>query len=169
MTATTTVKVFGVKEALKELNKLDSERRKAVNARAVDIARPATDSIKAAYPVRYLSGMSRTWQRRGRALFPYDQATAQKGVKLKIDTSKKNTSTIRIQQLNPAAAIIDMAGKAGGQTPQGTRFVDALQAQFGPPSRVMWPAYERKAADVERQMFELIEQLMAELNKRLVM
>jgi hypothetical protein len=33
----------------------------------------------------------------------------------------------------------------------------------------MWPAYERKAADVERQMFELIEQLMAELNKRLVM
>lgn len=169
MTPTTTVKVFGVKEALKELNGLDRERRKAVNKRAVDIARPATDSIKAAYPSRYLSGMSRKWVRRQRALFPYDQAAAQKGVTLKIDTSRANTSTIRIDQKNPAAAIIDMAGKAGGQTPQGTRFVDAMVAQFGQPSRVMWPAYERKSAEVERQMFELIAELMDSVNKRLVM
>lgn len=169
MTTSTKIQVFGVKEALKELNDINPDLRKRINAKAKDIAKPATDAIKNAYPAKYLSGMAGGWSRRGRQLFPYDQAAARKGVVLKIDTGKRSQSVIRIDQKNPAAAIIDMAGKRGGNTPQGQRFVEKLTAMFGPPSRVMWPTYERQGANVERNMFEVVEELMETVNKKLVM
>lgn len=164
----TTIKVFGVKEALKELNGIDRDLRKAINKSAKDIAKPAVDGIKNAYPTQYLSGMARPWSQKGRQLFPYEQSTAKKGVQLKIDTSKKNVSVIRIQQMNPAAAIVDMAGKKGGGSAQGARFVAIIKNMFGEPSRVMWPEYEKRSADVERGMFGVVETLMVQVNKNLV-
>ena len=169
MTPTVTVKVFGVKEALKELKDIDGERRAMINKKAVEIAKPATDAIKAAYPTQYLSGMSRKWTERGRQKFPYDQNKARKGVSHQVDTGKRNTSTIRIDQKDPAASIIDMAGKAGGANPQGARFVALLELQFGPASRVMWPEYLKRGQEVENNMFGLIQELMEAVNKRLVM
>lgn len=169
MTVDAKIQVFGVKEALKELKELDPELRKDLNKKAKEVVKPATDAIKSAYPARYLSGMSRSWRdKRGNPKFPYDRAAAQKAVGLKIDTGKRNQGTIVIVQKDPAASIIDMAGKAGGQSPQGARFVDALTAQFGPPSRVMWPTYERNADAVERNMVDLVEDLMDTIGKRLV-
>ena len=169
MTVDANIQVFGVKEALKELKELDPQLRKDLNKKAKEVVRPATDAIKNAYPNRYLSGMARSWTQRGNRKFPYDRAAAQKAVGLKIDTGKRNQGTIVIIQKDPAASIIDMAGKAGGQSPQGARFVDAITAQFGPPSRVMWPTYERNADAVERNMVDLVEDLMDTIGKRLVM
>jgi hypothetical protein len=164
----TTIKVFGVKEALKEINGIDRQLRKDINAKAKDIAKPAVDGIKNAYPPQYLSGMARPWSQKGRQLFPYQQSAARKGVQLKIDTSKKNVSVIRIQQMNPAAAIVDMAGKQGGRGAQGGRFVAVIKMMFGEPSRVMWPEYEKRGTDVERGMLNVVEDLMTQLNKNLV-
>jgi hypothetical protein len=169
MTVDVGVTVFGVKEALKELKNIDPEMRKIVDAKAKDIARPATDSIKAQYPEKYLSGMAKMWTQRGRQLFPYDQAAARKGVVVKVDTGRKNLSVIRIEQKNPAAAIIDMAGKRGSDNPQGDMFIYNLTINAGNPSRVMWPTFERQAAQVNQQMFNVIKDLMATLNKNLVM
>lgn len=169
MTANAHIQVFGVKEALKELRELDPELRKDLNKRAKEVVKPATDAIKAAYPGKYLSGMSRSWVSKGKQKFPYDKTAAAKAVGLKIDTGKKNRGTIVIVQKDPAAAIIDMAGKAGGQSPQGARFVDAITAQFGPPSRVMWPTYEKNASAVEQNMVDLVADLMDAVEKRLVM
>lgn len=163
MTTTTTVGVFGVKEALKELREIDPELRKAINKRAKDVVKPATDAMKAQYPAQLLSGMKRNWQQRGRQLFPYDQAAARKGVTLKVNTSKKSTSVIAIIQKNPAAAIIDMAGKGGS-----SRFNDALTALFGQPSRVMWPTYEKNANNVTDNMREVVNDLMAAVGKRVL-
>ena len=106
----TSVEVFGIKEALKELSSLDLDLRKQINLEAKTIAKPATDGIKAAYPSKYLSGMSKPWVQRGRQLFPYTDTAARKGVQLKIATGKKNVSVIGIEQKDAAAAIIDMAG-----------------------------------------------------------
>jgi hypothetical protein len=169
MTATMTIKVFGVKEALKELNDIDPDLRKQINAKAKDIVKPAVDAIKSKYPSKYLSGMQRPWTQRNATKFPYDQAAAQKGVGIKIDTSKKAQSVIRIQQRNPAAAIIDMAGKQGGRSLQGGRFVDSLTAMFGQPSRVMWPGYLTQGNEVEQRMFNLVKDLMQSVNKNLAM
>jgi hypothetical protein len=122
----TSVQVFGIKEALKELSALDPNLRKQINRDAKTIAKPATDGIKNAYPNKYLSGMSKPWVQRSRQLFPYDAALARKGVQLKIATGKKNVSVIGIEQKDPAAAIIDMAGKKGGTSTQGARFIASL-------------------------------------------
>jgi len=168
MTTSTSVGVFGVKEALKELRNIDPELRKLINARAKDVVKPATDAMKAQYPARLLSGMARNWQQRGRQLFPYDQAAARRGVTLKVNTSKKSTSVISIIQKNPAAAIIDMAGKGGGGSAQGSRFADALTALFGQPSRVMWPTYDKNSANVTENMQEVVNDLMAAVGKRVI-
>ena len=169
MTVDAKIQVFGVKEALKELKELDPQLRKDLNKKAKDVVSPATNAIKNAYPNRFLSGMARPWTQRGNRKFPYDRTAAQKAVGLKIDTGKKNRGTIVIIQKDPAASIIDMAGKAGGQSPQGARFVDAITAQFGPPSRVMWPTYERNADAVERNMVDLVQDLMDTIGKRMMM
>jgi len=163
------VTVFGVKEALRELKDLDPELRKTINVKAKDIAKPATDAIKAQYPPKLLSGMAGKWDSQGRQLFPYDQAAARKGVVVKVDTGRKSRSVIRIDQKNPAAAIIDMAGKQGGKNKQGAMFIANLTALFGQPSRVMWPTYDRQAAQVNQQMFNVVKDVMATLNKNLVM
>jgi hypothetical protein len=169
MTMTTTITVFGVKEALKELRDIDPDLRKQINAKAKDIAKPAVDGIKNAYPQKYLSGMQRNWTQRSRPKFPYDQAAARKGVVLKIDTGKKSQSVIRIDQRDPAAAIIDMAGKKGGRNAQGGRFVDALTAIYGQPSRVMWPTYLANGNEVQQRMFNVVEDLMEMVNKKVLM
>jgi hypothetical protein len=168
MTVNTTVGVFGVKEALKELREIDPDMRKLINARAKDVVKPATEAIKAQYPARLLSGMSRSWQQRGRALLPYDQAAARRGVTVKVNTSRKSTSVISVIQKNPAAAIVDMAGKRGGSNAQGARFIDALTSLFGAPSRVMWPTYERNNDKVVDNMRAVIDDLMAAVNKRVL-
>ena len=71
--------------------------------------------------------------------------------------------------MNPAAAIIDMAGKKGGASPQGGRFVDALTAIYGQPSRVMWPGYEKNGTELERRMFNVVEDVMEMVNKKVLM
>ena len=168
MTVNTTMGVFGIKEALKELREIEPDLRKQINARAKDVVKPATDAIKAQYPPQLLSGMARAWQQRGRALLPYDQSAARKGVTVKINTSRKSTSVISIIQKNPAAAIVDMAGKAGGTNAQGARFIAALTSLFGSPSRVMWPTYEKNNDKVTDNMRAVVDDLMAAVNKRVL-
>ena len=168
MTTSTTIGVFGVKEALKELRDIDPELRKAINKRAKDVVQPVTTAIKNNYPTQYLSGMARNWNERGRAKFPYSQAAARKGVVLKINTGKKSTSVISIIQKDPAASIIDMAGKQGGKNAQGGRFIAALSIFFGPPSRVMWPTFEKNSDKVSENMQEVVNDLMAAVGKRVL-
>ena len=157
--------VIGVKETIKELRQLDPELRKEFNRNAKNVAKPVIDRAKSSYPAQYLSGMARMWSQRNRQLFPYSQRDAQKGVVFKINTGKRATAVLTIIQKNPAAAIIDMAGKRGGSSPQGQRFISAL---FGAPSRVMWPAYESSENDVLRAMMELVEDAAKTVENRIV-
>ena len=167
MTATAGVEVDGVKEAIKELRNVDPLYRKQLNKDAKEVAAPAVDDAKGRYPMQFLSGMKYQWAPKGKVKFPYDQSKAQRGVKVKVDTSKKNQGTIVITQTDPAAAIIDMAGKAGGKGARGSNFV-AQMTRFGPPSRIMWPAYVAHSGDIEKNMVALIETVMEQVNRNMV-
>ena len=167
MTATAGVEVYGVKEAIKELRNLDPLYRKQLNKDAKEVAAPAVDDAKGRYPMQFLSGMKFQWAPKGKVTFPYDQMKAQRGVKVKVDTSKKNQGTIVITQTDPAAAIIDMAGKGEGNGNRGKAFVRNV-AKFGAPSRIMWPAYEAHSADIEQNMVALIETVMDQVNRNMV-
>jgi len=163
----TNVEVIGVKETIKELRSLDPELRKQFNRDARKIAEPITNEAKSRYPAKYLSGMARTWSQRGRKLFPYTQRDAQRGVVFKIDTGRRATSILTIIQKNPAAAIVDMAGKKGGEGRQGETYVRALTLFHGLPSRVMWPAAESQEGRVEDAMIEVVREAAAQVELRI--
>lgn len=158
------IQVIGVKETIKELRQLDPELRKQFNRDAKKIAQPVIDKAKNSYPTKYLSGMARAWSQRGRQLFPYSQRDAQRGVVFKINTNRSAVGILTIIQKNPAAAIVDMAGKAGGSGAQGARFITAL---FGQPSRVMWPAYESTEDQVQREMLDLVREASETVENRI--
>jgi hypothetical protein len=62
-----------------------------------------------------------------------------------------------------------MAGKAGGRNAQGGRFVDALTTIYGQPSRVMWPTYLSNGNEVQQRMFNVVEDVMEMVNKKVLM
>jgi hypothetical protein len=162
------IEVYGIKEAFKELNKLDPILRKQITKDAKEVAKPVVSDAQAKYPPVILSGMKYNWVQKGKQKFPYDQMKARKGITVKIDTSKKNIGTIVITQKDPAAAIIDMAGKKGGTSAQSDRFISALTMMFGMPSRVMWPAYNGNADAVQKNMVELVATVMAAVGRKMV-
>ena len=162
------IEVYGIKEAFKELNKLDPILRKQITKDAKEVAKPVVSDAQAKYPPVILSGMKYNWVQKGKQKFPYDQMKARKGITVKIDTSKKNVGTIVITQKDPAAAIIDMAGKKGGTSAQSDRFISALTMMFGMPSRVMWPAYNSNADAVQKNMVELVATVMAAVGRKMV-
>lgn len=164
----TTVQVIGVKETIKELRQLDPQLRKQFNKDARKVAAPIIDQAKSDYPARYLSGMARAWSQRGRQLFPYNQRDAQRGVVLKIDTGKRATSTLTIIQKNPAAAIIDMAGKKPGEPGKSRNFISAMLLLHGNPSRVMWPAAESQRDQVENEMIKVVAEAANQVQIQIV-
>ena len=161
------VKMSGVKDAVKELRKIDPELRKQFNKDAKAVVRPVVDAAKSNYPSEFLSGMSRPWTQNGVAKFPYIQSKAKSGVRLKVDTRGKAVSIISIRQMNPAASIIDMAGKKGGGSPRGEVFIANLTAKFGNASRVMWPSFERHETEVTFAMVQLINEVMERVDKEI--
>ena len=167
MSVSVSTEVYGIKSAIKELKKIDPELRKQINKDAKEIAQPIISAAKSNYPVAYLSGMKYGWAQKGRVKFPYDQQKAIKGIVVKVDTAKKNKGTIVVMQKDPAAAIIDMAGKKGGNGVRGENFVK-LMSRFGKPSRVMWPAYEAHAPEVLANMEQLVEAVMEAVHRNIV-
>jgi hypothetical protein len=146
MTSRANVEIVGAKEAIKGLRKIDPELRKEFNRDAKEITEPIVTAARNAYRSEYLSGMARKWTQRGNLKFPYDIKAAQRGVRFKADTSRKAVSVLKIQQVNPAAVILDIAGKGSANALGG-----ALD-RFGRPSRVMWPAAEDKLPQVTDRM-----------------
>ena len=69
-------------------------------------------------------------------------------------------ATFYIRTNSKAATLFDMAGKAGGTTPQGRAMIRSLTSRFGKPSRVMWPVYEKNRASVETAIQSIVDDLM---------
>ncbi len=155
-----TPKIEGVKDTVKALRRIDPELRKEFNIKVQAIAAPMTDAMKAEYSDdRFPSGTKRKWtvgktgDNKGRTIFPLTAAKAQKGVKVKINTSYRDRNAFYVMQSNPAAAIFDMAGKKNLNG-----LGNAFTSKFKQPSRVMWPIAEQKLKDVQDEIKDLVEE-----------
>lgn len=149
--------IRGVRQSIVALRKIDPQLRKQFNRRANDIAKPIVLEARRRYTQVPLSGMSRRWAPRGRDVFPFTIQNARRGVKVKIDTSRRlgrgparPVGVVSVKQTNAAAVIFDMAGKA-----TDNQLARNLSARWGQPSRIMWPAAEDQLPNVTRQMEEL--------------
>ena len=164
MTASTRIEVLGAKDTLKALNKIDKELRKQFNADAKEIARPAIEEAQRNYVNMPLSGMARKWNTNGRQVFPYDRAKAVKGVQIKVDTSRKSSNAIAIQQRDPGTAIFESAGRK-----TSNRLGDSLGPLAPGRTRILGPSVLRRRGQVEEQMKQLVlkasRRVQEELNR----
>ena len=77
----------------------------------------------------------------------------------------QNLATFYIRWTGPAAQLFDMAGRASYGTGSGAQMINALNARFGKPSRLMWPAFERRRGDVEDAVRAIVNDLMEQVNR----
>jgi hypothetical protein len=164
---TNSVQVYGVKSALKELNKINPKLRREYTKRYKDIVKPVVQAAKLAFPKSApLSGMARPNTRLG----GWDGGLVAKGVVAKIDTRKArpNTETVGaffIVQKTGWGSIYDIAGRSN----PGSQFVQNLINNGAPnASRAMWPAYVGNAAQVQLAVLDLVGEVMEDVNRNLV-
>lgn len=74
-------------------------------------------------------------------------------------------ATFFIRWEGPGARLFDISGRGSfGQGP-GRGMINALNARFGNASRIMWPAYEHKAASIESAIRDIVNDLMEQVNR----
>jgi hypothetical protein len=111
-----------------------------------------------------LSGMNRKWadSRNGRQLFPFNVASARRGVRANVDTDPRTNAVISIVQYDVAASIFETAGRAN-PNPLG-RQLGFLPANR---TRVIGPAVERSKPKIEDGLKRAVEKALARTNRKL--
>lgn len=167
--------VVGLTETLRDLNKLDKELSKEIRKDIRKAAQPLADEINQAMPGGApLSGMNH----RGRTGW-----NNRKKVAVKLDTRKPRKyvdrpgrtvlNVVRVTTKDAPTAIVDMAGRAGGnqsrapQARQRPNFSSALTARLGPPSRFMWPTAEKELDKVQDEIGKIVKQVEQIMNREL--
>ena len=163
MTATASIEVVGLKDALAQLNKIDKKLRRQITTNFKAIVDPVLVEARRNIPDDApLSGMARSWTgKSGAELMHWESAKVNKNLKAftsgkKVREApggfKQNLATFGIRWGGPQATLFDMARKG--------KLSQSLQAKYGSPSRVIWRAYEAQSNEVEKQVRELVNKVM---------
>jgi hypothetical protein len=168
------IEVYGVKEALRELNKVSPTLRRGFTKEYKSIVQPVIDAAKARFPDQPpVSGMGRPYKKLG----AWDGNLVARGVVAKINTRKarnrnaamgaayETVGTFIIQQKTGWGSIFDMAGK---RNPASMLAQSIAGKGFGNPSRAMWPAYQEHETEINAKVLKLVEDVMTEVNRNLV-
>ena len=183
MTAQIGVEFYGLKEALRELQKTDPALRRQVTkdmkAAAEEAMLPGIrDTIPSSAPTQGFDHRGRTgWNR----------ANQQKQVVFKVDTRKarrrnlqqgaewESIGTVKIVTKGGPLAIADMAGRGPNRTrnrdPKMARpnFADVLTSKLGRgPSRFIWFAGERYIDRLTDRISGIVTEVMRETESRIV-
>jgi len=165
-----TVGVVGAQDAIKQLRKMDPELRKAFNREVTRIAKPVLDEVKQAYKFVPISGMNRVWgggKERQRRVFPLTLKNARRGVRARIDTSSRATSTIYIQQNDPGWAVFETAGRKT-VNPLGQALNGELGHVLEPgKTRLIGRVVFKEKALVEREVTDLVRRVANVFNSKL--
>jgi hypothetical protein len=172
MPVNNTIEIVGVKEALRDLGKLDKDLARQLRKDARKIMQPIVAEAKSNIPNIALSGMSRPWtsKKSGVQLLPWSGATSRKYVKAKTSTKRpsefggvtRDLAVFYVSWAGGVNAIFDMAGRKNNSVMAAN-----LTGKFGPPSRIMWPAAENNADNVEKEMSQVVQEVMKEYNRKL--
>jgi hypothetical protein len=144
--------LIGAKEAVRSLNKIEPGLRKQFAAEATSIAQPAISEAQRRYSAvgwgsTQVKGLSRRWNDGGRPIFPWDSKKASNFVKIRLESDRRRTAVILIEQRNAGTAILEAAGRKNAN-PLG----DALGFIKPRTSRILGPALFSKRAEVTSQM-----------------
>jgi hypothetical protein len=160
------IEVFGLGQALKDLNKIDKVLRRDITKDYKRVTAGLVSDIQSAIPLNYpLSGWARQWNLRGQyEVFPWP---TDHSVKAYINTKapkevfggKVNLSTFAVKWLGAAAAFFDFS--------KSNQMGAALTAKYGDPSRVVWKQYEANKSDLETEMARIVDRVGEALSRDL--
>jgi len=176
------IKVFGLKEALKEINSVNPKLRREITTTYKQIMAATVKDVQSKIPVNPpMSGFSRAWKKNGVNLLPWDGSIARNMVKVKIDTRRARNRNIqygtvyetlavfKISWVGTINTIIDLAGKQDSPTNlAGANMIKVLNERYGKSMRFLWPAVERNRGQIDSEMEILVKRVMDEVNKNLV-
>jgi hypothetical protein len=161
------MEIVGAKEAVRSLNKLEPGLRKQFAADATRIAQPAISEAQRRYSSvgwgrTEVKGLSRRWNDGGRPIFPWDSKKASNFVKIRLESDRRRTSVILIEQRNAGTAIVESAGR---------KTENALGNALGfikpRTTRILGPAvFSRRneiSGEMEKAMLEVIKRVEKEL------
>lgn len=158
------IEAVGLKDALKELNSIDKKLRRSITTDFKSIVKPVLEEADRLLPDEApLSGMARSWTspKTGAELMNWQPNLVLRNLKAFTSGKKvrdapggfrQNLAVFGIRWGGPQATLFDLARKGKLSGP--------LQARYGPPSRVMWRAYETKSLEVEGQVRDLVNKVM---------
>lgn len=197
MAVDTRIEVYGIKNALKELNKIAPTLRRQITKDYKQIVRPVIDDIQNMIPtIAPMTGFDGGWKTKsGYEMLPsagWNGIKAQTLVTAKISTrrvkefrgNKENVGTFRLVWTGLANTVFDIAGrKSSGSVGQfsrvgshgklvgtvgGPQMIAVLNSRYGRGSRTVWPSFDKNKAQVNVQMEKLVEQVMQQVNRNLV-
>lgn len=172
------IEAVGIKEALAELQSINKRLRRAVTAEFKQIVQPLVDDAKVLVPRKPpMSGWQRSWTPTGnsgqRSRFPVLPYNPDAALAIKpwvsgrrprtVGGFTRNLAAFGVSWTDKSAVLFDFAGQA--KTPQGNQMVDTLTARYGRPSRAMWLAYRQAGPDIQNEMVELVEKVMAAVGR----
>lgn len=157
------IEVVGLKEALKELNTMDKKLRREITRDFKKIVQPVLGQAEKMLPNGApLSGMSRSWiGKSGADIMSWNDARVRKNIKAftsgkKVRDApggfKQNLGVFGIRWLGPQATTLDMLAKGV--------MADNLTDRFGPPSRIIYKAYDSASDEVQQQVKDLVNKVM---------
>ncbi len=197
MSVETSVSVYGIKDALKALNKVAPMLRREVTKDYKEIVSSVVKDAQNAIPeIAPMSGMDGGWRTQsGYDIIPqggWNGIKAQKLVSAKISTRKvkmyqgtsENVGTFRVVWTGLANSAFDIAGrKSNGTVKQrsrmgshgkrvgtvgGAQMIAVLNSRYNRASRAMWPAWEKNKTEVDAEMQKLCDRVMKSVNQQLV-
>lgn len=168
------LEVFGVRDALKELGKLDQKQRWKAIAKVKAAGAPLVSAARQNYPndpvIRNKYGTS-NWSSKGR--LGYSKKAADKGVQIQVGgrARGKAYSIVTIVQKNAGASMFDIAGFADGKWSMGKsgdEFIDKLNREYGKAQRGMWRSIKEIRAIGTDAIADALRDVVAETNKKLL-
>lgn len=162
------MEIYGIKEALRELNQVDKVARRDVTKRYKAIVEPAVQDAKRNVPPMPLSGFARGWKTKsGFRMLPWQNDEASKRIKAGIDTRRPRRQTVGATNLTvffvrwqgAINTVFDLARK-------GVLGANLTQ-EHGAPSRVLWPAVLKHEREINHDMLVLMNDVMDQVNRKL--
>jgi hypothetical protein len=173
MTIGTQFKVYGLKEALNELNRTDRTLRFQITQDFKTLTNPLVTYIEGQIPYDApLSGMQRQWvtKNSGFKMFPWDGSAAAQLVRQRVSGKRpytfagitRNLSVFYISWAGAANTVYDMAGRR-----KKNRLGDSLEQEIGKASRIMYPAFRRYEPTIQQGMIDIVKKTGDAVNRRL--
>ena len=165
----TKIEVYGLKDAIKQLNSVEPGLRNQIAKDFRNVAKPVINDALMLIPNTVpLSGMGRNWTTNsGFKMLPWEAGRKQK-ISAKINTKKvsefrgqiRNVGVFNIVYSGSTGALFDMAANG--------RLGSALSARYGMRSRVMWRSMEKNQGTVEAEMQRIVETVMDKVDRNVV-